>query len=116
MTPGCLQRRAASIPARVREHPAGRTLTPENKRMPLRFGREPEPDETRDVIVQHIHVLDAQSLEEQPAPWSIFVHHEKRRGCNTRREAEEYARRLACTLGVRAWLLDETGYFLRPIR
>lgn len=35
--------------------------------------------------------------------------------CRTKEGAENYARALARALGVRAWILDDTGYPLKPI-
>jgi hypothetical protein len=74
-----------------------------------------EPNEERDVIVQLIRVLDALSYEEQPNPWSVFVGIERMHNCSTREEAEAIARALARSLGVRAWILDESGQPMKPI-
>lgn len=87
----------------------------EEASMPSCMSQQGRPDEDRDVIVQLIRVLDAMSYKEQPNPWSVFVGNEKKRDCSTKEEATNYARQLAHSLGVRAWLLDDTGHPLKPI-
>jgi len=76
----------------------------------LQWRHREQPDEQRDVVVQLIYVLDAVTPQEQPKPWSVFVGNQKKHDCATEKEAEDYARQLAGSLGVLAWMLDDTGY------
>ena len=72
------------------------------------------PDETRDVIVHYIQIIDASTGEKRDT-WTVWLGLDKKADCTTLEEATRLARQLAQRHGCPAWLRDKTGYPLKPI-
>ena len=68
-----------------------------------------QPDEDSDVIVHQSHEWDGRDI------WRVRLGNEKRGERLTLASAVELARDLALMNSRPAWLLDDTGYPLKPI-
>ncbi len=67
------------------------------------------PDENHDVIVHQCRERDVQNI------WTIWLAGDKQGARVTLESALELACAVAAVYGRPAWLLDETGYPLKPI-
>ena len=67
------------------------------------------PEEDYDVVVQQFRQRDGQDV------WTVWLGGEKQGERDTRADAIELARDVAAIYSRSAWLLDETGYPLKPI-
>ena len=68
------------------------------------------PDEDQDVIVHPFRERDGQDI------WTIWFAGDKKGARVTLESALELARAVAAVYSRPAWLLDETGYPLKPIK
>ena len=66
-------------------------------------------DEEQDVICHQCRKVDGQDV------WTIWVAGEKQGERDTLEGGMQLARDIAVTYSRSAWLLDETGYPLKPI-
>ena len=67
------------------------------------------PEEKSDVVCQQCRHQDGRDT------WTIWLAGDKQADRDTLADAIEVARHVAVTHGRPAWLLDETGYPLKPI-
>jgi hypothetical protein len=72
------------------------------------------PDEDRDVIVQFVADVTADTGEHHEL-WAVWCAGVELCECVTRETAIDTGRTEAELRGVRAWLLDAHGYPLQPI-
>ena len=82
--------------------------------MPPQSSRAEKPDETRDVIVHYIQIIDASTGEKRDT-WTVWLGLDKQADCTTLEEAAHLALQLAKTHDRPAWLLDESGYPLKSV-
>ena len=76
--------------------------------------RGEKPDESRDVIVHYIQIIDASTGEKRDT-WTVWLGQDKRAECATLEEARHLALQLAHRHQRPAWLLDESGYPLKSV-
>lgn len=76
--------------------------------------RNVPPDEERDVIVHFVKEIDGRTGSSRDR-WLIFLGLDKRGEADNREGAIVLARQLAAVNNRPAWLLDESGYPMRPI-
>jgi hypothetical protein len=72
------------------------------------------PDETKDVIVHYMKTVDARSGKSYER-WVVYLGDEQQGEADNLEAALNHARQLAAVRNLRAWLLDQGGYPLKPI-